>query len=196
MASRKGIEPLTPGLGNLCSILLSYRDKPRRAAGAIRAWTSGLEAGKATSMDFRLRAPPSRKFQRLTPALRGLVLGAACLAFALAARALPTCGAPSGIGRVAGVDERLDIALADGRLVRLAGLDLSRIRRGAARTAEAARRISGRPCSAGRDVELRLLASGTDRWGRRLADLAIVAHGSAGARIPSRRRCLPPDMPA
>ncbi len=26
LASRKGIEPLTPGLGNLCSILLSYRD--------------------------------------------------------------------------------------------------------------------------------------------------------------------------
>ena len=26
MASRKGVEPLTPGLGNLCSILLSYRD--------------------------------------------------------------------------------------------------------------------------------------------------------------------------
>jgi hypothetical protein len=27
LASRKGIEPLTPGLGNLCSILLSYRDR-------------------------------------------------------------------------------------------------------------------------------------------------------------------------
>ena len=27
MASRKGFEPLTPGLGNLCSILLSYRDR-------------------------------------------------------------------------------------------------------------------------------------------------------------------------
>ena len=26
LASRKGFEPLTPGLGNLCSILLSYRD--------------------------------------------------------------------------------------------------------------------------------------------------------------------------
>ena len=26
VASRKGIEPLTPGLGNLCSILLSYRE--------------------------------------------------------------------------------------------------------------------------------------------------------------------------
>ncbi len=30
VASRKGIEPLTPGLGNLCSILLSYREMPDR----------------------------------------------------------------------------------------------------------------------------------------------------------------------
>jgi hypothetical protein len=34
MASRKGIEPLTPGLGNLCSILLSYRDLDMNAAAA------------------------------------------------------------------------------------------------------------------------------------------------------------------
>ena len=31
MASRKGVEPLTPGLGNLCSIQLSYRDNLPRS---------------------------------------------------------------------------------------------------------------------------------------------------------------------
>lgn len=34
VASRKGIEPLTPGLGNLCSILLSYREAA--GAGTVR----------------------------------------------------------------------------------------------------------------------------------------------------------------
>ena len=32
MASRRGLEPLTPGLGNLYSIQLSYRDPIDRAA--------------------------------------------------------------------------------------------------------------------------------------------------------------------
>jgi hypothetical protein len=32
MVSRKGVEPLTYGLGNRCSILLSYRDLPMRLA--------------------------------------------------------------------------------------------------------------------------------------------------------------------
>jgi hypothetical protein len=33
MASRAGLEPATPGLGNLCSILLSYRDLEMYARG-------------------------------------------------------------------------------------------------------------------------------------------------------------------
>lgn len=36
LASRKGFEPLTPGLGNLCSILLSYREVYRSFSAPIR----------------------------------------------------------------------------------------------------------------------------------------------------------------
>jgi hypothetical protein len=36
VASRKGFEPLTPGLGNLCSILLSYREVYRSYSVLIR----------------------------------------------------------------------------------------------------------------------------------------------------------------
>jgi hypothetical protein len=33
LASRRGLEPLTPGLGNLCSIQLSYRDSDQPCTG-------------------------------------------------------------------------------------------------------------------------------------------------------------------
>ena len=128
-------------------------------------------------MDFVCAHRLCQYFKRLTPLL-GLMLGAACLASGLPARAHADCGTPSGIVRVAGVDERLDIALADGRLIRLAGLDPPNpVRAGA--TAEAARKFLAAELT-DREVELRLLASGTDRWGRVLADLAS-AHSLGGS---------------
>jgi len=102
---------------------------------------------------------------------------AACAAALRLASALPAeaaCGVPAGEARIADVDERLDIALADGRLVRLAGLDLPSPSRGAPATAEAARRFLIERLI-GREAEIDLLSAGTDRWGRVLADLALPA---------------------
>jgi len=99
---------------------------------------------------------------------------AAALTLASAPSAEAACGAPSGAARIADVDERLDIALADGRVVRLAGLDLPTPSRGAPATAEAARRFLGERLI-GREAEIDLLSPGTDRWGRVLADLALPA---------------------
>jgi len=79
---------------------------------------------------------------------------------------------------VVSVDERLDLALADGRIVRLGGIDAPSRYRGSPELAEAARdKLSD--LVAGRPAELLLLASGTDRWGRIVADLALTT-GEAG----------------
>ena len=122
-------------------------------------------------MDFGPAHRLNQQFARLT-ARAGLGLGVACLAIGGAARAQADCGTPSGTGRVVAVDERLDVALQDGRLVRLAGLEAFNPTRVSPETAGAARRFLTERLL-GREVELKLLASGTDRWGRALADLSL-----------------------
>jgi endonuclease YncB( thermonuclease family) len=133
-------------------------------------------------MDFGPAHRLRQQFARLTAAA-GLRLGVACLAIGAAAPAPADCGTPAGTGRVVAVDERLDIALQDGRLVRLAGLEAFNPARVSPETAGAARRFLTERLL-GREVELKLLASGTDRWGRALADLSLPeSSGGAGSSV-------------
>ena len=136
MASRKGIEPLTPGLGNLCSILLSYRDQ--NALPLIEGGQSARpRSGEGHSMDFSAVHRFCEQLRRCPGACVSLGLIGAALG--LASPAFADCGSPAGAVEVVAVDERLDIALADGRLVRLGGLDTPEPERGDPETARAAR---------------------------------------------------------
>jgi micrococcal nuclease len=112
-------------------------------------------------------------------------LGGACAALSaivLVSPCLAACGRPAGRVQAVSVDERLDIALSDGRIVRLGGLDAPNAERGAPEVAKAAREFLSERLL-GRDAELILLAGGTDRWGRTLADLVVAdpRDGSAGS---------------
>ena len=134
-------------------------------------WTRAPGAGKATSMNLAFAHRLCEQIARASAAL-ALPLGVACLALGAGARVHADCGAPSGTERVVGVDERLDIQINDGRIVRLAGLEAPDPARGSPKTSEMARQFLADRL-VGREVELNLLASGTDRWGRVLADLSI-----------------------
>ena len=115
---------------------------------------------------------------RLTRALAVFALGGATIGGASA------CGAPAGMVRVAAVDERLDLTLDDGRIVRLAGLDGSIYANPA--TQEAAQALLNARLI-DRDAELDVLA-GPDRWGRIPGDLspaksAVEPAGSAAEAL-------------
>jgi micrococcal nuclease len=75
--------------------------------------------------------------------------------------------------RVAGVSERLEIELADGRLLRLAGLDTPDPNRGEPETARAARAFLTQFLGMG-DVAVKALAPKPDRWNRTLADVFVA----------------------
>jgi endonuclease YncB( thermonuclease family) len=126
-------------------------------------------------MDFRSAHRFRERLRLAAKAAAGIGAIGAGLGFAFPS--FGECGSPSGAVRVVAVDERLDIALADGRLVRLGGLDMPAPERGDPQIAGRARDfLSAR--LVGREAELDLLASGTDRWDRTLADLS--APGAAG----------------
>jgi hypothetical protein len=99
---------------------------------------------------------------------------------AAAARAAP-CGEPASEGlRVQEINERLEITLEDGRLLRLAGLEPPRASAGdPARPARVRDQLRGWLMRPGLRVDLELLAAVPDRWNRRPARL--FAPGGDGA---------------
>jgi endonuclease YncB( thermonuclease family) len=101
---------------------------------------------------------------------------AAVTAIVLASPGLAACGRPAGRVQAVSVDERLDIGLSDGRTVRLGGLDAPNADHGAPEIANGARDFLTERLL-GRDADLILLAGGTDRWGRTVADLAVFNPG-------------------
>ena len=133
-------------------------------------------------MNFR-SAHRRRAWARLSRALRLCVACAALPVMVMAAPGFAACGRPGGRVQAVSVDQRLDIALSDGRTVRLGGLDAPSADRGAPEIANAAQDFLSRRLL-GREADLILLATPTDRWGRTIADLSLPdsAAGSAGLR--------------
>ncbi len=119
------------------------------------------------------------------PRCRSVRLCVACVALPLMVMAAPgfaACGRPGGRVQPISVDQRLDIALSDGRIVRLGGLDAPSADRGAPEIARAAQDFVSRRLL-GREADLIVLAAASDRWGRTIADLNLpdAAAGPAGS---------------
>jgi endonuclease YncB( thermonuclease family) len=111
---------------------------------------------------------------RARAALRAPAFALLLLRCALAGAACPAAG--DTMARVAGVTDRLELELADGRTVRLAGLDAPDPGRGDPQTASNARAFLLQ-WLVGRETGLKLLAPRPDRWNRTLADLFVAQSG-------------------
>jgi endonuclease YncB( thermonuclease family) len=122
-------------------------------------------------MNFRFAHRDRAAFRRAAGRLRGA--WAALAAVIVASPCFAACGRPAGRVEAVAVDERLDIELSDGRIVRLGGLDAPNAERGAPDIANGAREFLSERLL-GRDADLIQLAGGTDRWGRTVADLVVA----------------------
>ena len=134
-------------------------------------WTKAPAARQALSMNF---CPAHRRSAR-TPRSRDARLCTAWIALLVTVTAAPSFGACGRLGgrvQPLSVDQRLDIALSDGRIVRLGGLDAPSVDRGPAEIASAAQVFLSRRL-VGREADLIVLAAATDRWGRTIADLNV-----------------------
>ena len=130
-------------------------------------------------MNFRFAHRSRASVRHAKQRLRG-----ACVALStvvLACPCLAACGRLAGRVEAVGVDERLDIELSDGRIVRLGGLDAPSAERGAPQIANAAREFLSERLL-GRDADLIQLAGGADRWGRTVADLVLADPRDGSAR--------------
>jgi len=105
----------------------------------------------------------------------GLLAAALVLGASDAGAACPAAGGERAT--VASIGERGEIVLADGRAVRLAGIDIPDAGRGEAENAANARSwLASR--LVGHEIGLRLLGARTDRWGRWIADVSLAAEGA------------------
>jgi endonuclease YncB( thermonuclease family) len=124
-----------------------------------------------------------RAWRSLSLGVRLYVACATLPVMAMAAPGLAACGRPGGRVQPVGVDQRLDVALSDGRTVRLGGLDIPTADRGAPGIASAAHDFLSRRL-VGREADLIVLATAPDRWGRTVADLSETgSNGSADGSI-------------
>ncbi len=125
---------------------------------------------------------PLRRFAPLS--VRGAALVALIpVALAASVPALSACGAPDGGARIAEVDDRLDLVLADGRTVRLVGVAPPDPARSPALADEARRFLAAR--FVGQEAELDRLADGPDRWGRVLGDMTVSGPALSGGSAAS-----------
>lgn len=144
LASRKGFEPLTYGLGNRCSILLSYRDSRRDLSIAPALFAQSRAA-----------------FKSVRP-----LLGLALALFPAQTRAAGACPPPLvEAGVVASVGDRYEITMQDGRVLQPAHLvpfqpgATTPRHAGAARSALATWLV-------GKPLQISALPAPSDRWGR------------------------------
>jgi len=137
-------------------------------------------------MNFRF-AHRRRAWDSASRAARLYVACAALPVMVMAAPGFAACGRPGGRVHPVGVDQRLDIALSDGRTIRLGGLDVPNADRGGPAIANVAHDFLSRRL-VGQEADLVALAGAPDRWGRTVGDLSLPdsnggADGSTAAAL-------------